>query len=135
MGGFVNGLHLTSLLWKYPHNKAKNERIDFLNATEIFRAVMVPLGVQPRTFLVDYRDEDDNYFHTESALVGEANDSFIISEIIKEYASKNFVAYGIVEILNGYSSGEVAAMAPREAVKHIRPIYFDAQKEKAPTCQ
>ena len=106
-----------------------------MNTVDILRDIVEPLGISPRIFSVDYRDKDNNYYHAESVLVGNADDDFIVDGLVKDYAANGFIAYGVVEILNGYSSEELQALTisnPTEAVKHMRPVYYDPAKEKAP---
>lgn len=85
------------------------------------------LGLAPRVFLVDHHQGEQHY-HTESVLIGRADDSFVISEIIKDYTAKGYVVDCIFELLHGYTYKELSAMnkrRPGSAGRHMRRVYLD----------
>lgn len=97
------------------------------NISEGLNMLFSPLGIKARTLLIDYRDKNgvDCYVTVYPAL--NCDDEYIVMSLINDYTKRGCTVNQITELLDGYSQAEIEALAksnPKEAVKHLRILYF-----------
>ena len=98
--------------------------------TDALPALMDPVGGEIRSFIIDYRDIDGNYFNSDVSITQPPGACFApaqISQAIKAFFEpKGYAVYSICENLGGYSIENMKSLAehdPAEARRHIAVIY------------
>ncbi|MEA5058051.1 MAG: hypothetical protein VB047_10900 [Anaerotignum propionicum] len=87
------------------------------------------------SFVADYRDRDNNYFHSVHQImgVGEHTDEQVIAALKVSLESKGYIVIFIVEILGQYSLGELQRIVddPVEAdFLNAEPRYINVEEAR-----
>jgi len=110
-----------------------------MEAYKIFKQLAEPIGATPALFTVDYRDDDDNYFHQELTTIipptATPNDVYrqITLEAFETIEGQGYTVYSIDHIMDGLSYDELHNLSMRdqaEARKHITTVYRDFRRER-----
>ena len=89
--------------------------------------------IRVRHFVVDYRDNEMNYFHEciDAVEVGDITDEQTAENIFRVYEKRNYKAYTIVEAIGQYTPQELLKLTTDgEGYKKLvmNPIYIDKEE-------
>jgi len=106
--------------------------------TVMAAALQESIGGRTRYFVVDYRDNQNNYFHKPASLLQppgvEISPDEVRAGLIDPLEAEGYTVLVAVELLEGYTAEQLEALSKRGpfgASKHIEIIYYDAGKEGA----
>jgi len=112
-----------------------------LNMREMIDAlakILEPIGGRGRHFIVNYRDDNNNYFNIPVSMFQppgvHLHPEEIQSGLIDPLEAKGYTVYFAVELLDGYTNEQLEALSKKDSLevsKHIDIIYYDAGKEVA----
>ena len=106
----------------------------------VMNAIMEPIGGRARSFLIDYRDDDNNYFSTTASVMQPPgvpiDPAELTAGLIHSCEAKGYTVYGIVELVDGCTLAQFEELTqhdPAEVRKHAVVVYMDWRKERTIT--
>ena len=99
---------------------------DYKNIDQFLKDLTAPIE-KHRTFVVDYRDDKENYFYKEIGALGYEDESQYgigVESIIDTLKTEGYTVVDIFEVLNGLTYEDVKS-DPKKSEGNVQFIYID----------